>query len=130
MLNWDDGDDMQNVIKENLQNRQNAAQEAEEIIANHRKKYLAWLQSLSSVSLLKEFRAQFEAVKSEELSRSLVKLKNQEDSEKVFMEFANRLAKKFLHSPSKLIRSAGENNQQHVLEILAEAFDLKNQHKD
>lgn len=118
-------DDMQDVIKENLKLREEAALEAREIIELHGQKYLGWLHSLSAVSLLKDFRCQFENIKSSELSRSLAKLKANEDPEKVFNEFANRLTQKFMHSPSKLIRHAGENNQQHILEILAEAFDFK-----
>lgn len=118
-------DDMQDVIKENLKLREEAANEARDIIVLHGQKYIGWLQSLSAVSLLKEFRSQFDGIKSVEMSRALVKLKAQEEPEKVFTEFANRLTQKFMHSPSKLIRQAGEKNQQQVLEILADAFDLK-----
>lgn len=122
-------DDMQDVIKENLKLREEAANEARDIIALHGQKYLSWLQSLSAVSLLRDFRSQFDQVKSAELSRSLAKLNANESPEKVFTEFANRLSQKFMHSPSKLIRRAGEENQQQVLEILADAFDLKSHDK-
>ncbi|MET1254811.1 glutamyl-tRNA reductase [Aliikangiella maris] len=122
-------DDMQDVIKENLKVREEAALEARDIIALHGQKYINWLQSLSAVSLLKDFRAQFEQVKNDEMQRALARLngavEQPQDVEKVFTEFANRLAQKFLHSPSKLIREAGENNESHILEVLARAFDLK-----
>jgi len=123
-------DDMQDVINENLKVREEAANEAKDIISLHGKKYLSWLQSLSTISLLKEFRSQFDEVKGAEVSRSLSKLKANENPEKVFTEFANRLAQKFMHSPSKSIRLAGENNEQHKLEILADAFDLKPHQKN
>jgi len=123
-------DDMQDVIKENLKVREEAAQEAKDIIAVHGEKYLNWLQSLSAVSLLKDFRAQFDEIKTNELSRSLAKLNGSEDAERVLTEFANRLTQKFMHSPSKLIRQAGEKSQQDTLEILAEAFELKSLDKD
>jgi len=122
-------DDMQDVIKENLKLRQEAANEARDIIGLHGQKYINWLQSLSAVSLLKEVRSQTSEVKASELSRALAKLNAQEDPQKVLTEFANRLTQKFLHSPSRLIRQAGENDQQQVLEILAAAFELKNQDK-
>lgn len=122
-------DDMQNVIQENLKLREEAANEAKDIIVLHGKKYFNWSKSLSSVVLLKEFRSQFEIVKGKELSRSLTKLKADEDPEKVFIEFANRLAQKFMHSPSKSIRQAGESNCERTLEILADAFELKPEHK-
>ena len=120
-------DDMQDVIKENLKVREEAALEAQDIIALHGQKYISWLQSLGAVSILKDFRSQIEAIKNAELNRSLAKLEGQEETQKIFTEFANRLIQKFMHSPSKLIRQAGENNQTEVLEIIAEAFELKSQ---
>ena len=123
-------DDMQDVIKENLKVREEAAREAELIIQAHGQKYINWLHSLSAVSLVKDFRAHFEQIKAQELQRTLAKLDGNADTEKVFTEFANRLTQKFMHSPSKMIRRAGEANQQDVLETLADAFDLKIPDKD
>ena len=118
-------DDMQGVIQENLKVREEAANEARDIIAVHGQKYINWLKSLSTVSLMKDFRQQFDEIKSKELSRAMAKLQNEEDPEAVMAELANRLTKKFMHSPSKYIRQAGESNQQEVLEMIAEAFSLK-----
>ncbi|WP_196140609.1 glutamyl-tRNA reductase [Aliikangiella sp. G2MR2-5] len=118
-------DDMQDVIKENLKVREEAANEARDIIAVHCHKYLNWLKSLSTVSLMKEFRAQYDDIKASELSRSLAKLENSDSPEKVMTELANRLMQKFMHSPSRLIRQAGESHNQEALEIIADAFSLK-----
>ncbi|TQV76475.1 glutamyl-tRNA reductase [Aliikangiella marina] len=123
-------DDMQDVIKENIKVREEAALEAQDIIAVHGQKYFNWLQSLSSVSLMKDFRTQFDDIKNSELERSLSKLSGNQEAQKVLEEFANRLTQKFMHSPSKMIRQAGESNEQKVLEILAEAFDLKKQDRE
>jgi len=117
-------DDMQDVIKENLKEREKAAEEAREIIRLHGKRYLHWLQSLSAVELLKDFRTQIESVKDRELTRALEKIAKGENSEKVLKEFANRMTQKFMHSPSKSIREAGENDQQDILNILARSFGL------
>ena len=118
-------DDMQDVIKENIKVREEAALEAQDIIALHGQKYFNWLQSLSSVSLMKDFRTQFDEIKNNELERSIAKLNGDDQAQQILQEFANRLTQKFMHSPSKMIRQAGESNEQKVLEILAEAFDLK-----
>jgi glutamyl-tRNA reductase len=123
-------DDMQDVIKENLKVREEAANEARDIIKAHGQKYIAWIQSLSAVSLLKDFRSQFAEIKTLELSRSLAKLSANESPEQVMTEFANRLAQKFMHSPSKMIRQAGETNQQDIIELLADTFDLKPNNKN
>lgn len=123
-------DDMQDVIKENLKVRQEAAQEAKDIIEVHGQKYVNWLQSLSAVSMLKDFRAQVDEIKNNELNRSIAKLNGQEGVEQVLTEFANRLAQKFMHAPSKLIREAGESKQQQILEVIAQTFDLKSKEND
>lgn len=122
-------DDMQDVIQENLKVREAAAKEAEEIVSLHTKKYLLWLQSLSSISMLKEFRTQVEQTKFDEVERAIAKLEFSEESdrdktEEIIYELANRLTQKFMHQPSQTIRKAGENNDQKTLQILSGIFGL------
>ena len=124
-------DDMQDVIQENLKLREEAAIEAKDIVSLHTEKYLTWLQSLSSVSLLKNFRSQIEQLKLSEISRAISKLDNQPvegheaaQIEKIISEMANRLTKKFMHQPSQTIRQAGENSDHKSLQILSEAFGI------
>jgi glutamyl-tRNA reductase len=120
-------DDMQGVIQENLKLREEAAKEALEIVELHSAKYLTWLQSLTSVSLLKDFRTQVETIKDDEIGRALAKLEvKDEQAERLLNELANRLSKKFMHLPSQSIRKAGEENDLERLQILSEIFDLKN----
>jgi len=125
-------DDMQGVVQENLKVREDAAREAKEIVQAHTEKYFTWLKSLSSVSMLKDFRAQVEKLKIEEVNRALTKLdvndeREAKQTEKLLQELANRLTQKFMHQPSKEIRRAGENNDTKTLEILASTFELDQQ---
>ncbi len=127
-------DDMQDVIQENLKVRETAANEAKNIILQHQHKYLAWLKSLSSVSLLKAFREQIEKTKADELKRALGKLESlkssdQAQTEKLLTELANRLAQKFMHQPCQSIRRAGESNDHPSLQVLSDLFDLKNKNQ-
>ncbi len=124
-------DDMQGVIKENQKQRENAAKEAITIIKHHSKKYLTWLQSLSAVSLLKDYTLQCETLKNNESDRSLAKMESlglqlSEDEHKnlqgVISELGNRLTQKMMHSPRISIRKAGENKDNKTLEILADTF--------
>jgi len=124
-------DDMQGVIKENQKQRENAAKEAITIITHHRKKYLTWLQSLSSVSLLKDYTQQCETLKNNESNRSLAKLESlslqlsereQNKLQDIISELGNRLTQKMMHSPRISIRKAGENKDNNALEILTDTF--------
>ena len=124
-------DDMQGVIKENQKQRENAAKEAITIIKHHREKYLTWLQSLSSVSLLKDYTLQCETLKNNESNRSLAKLESlslqlpeseQKKLQDIISELGNRLTQKMMHSPRISIRKAGENKDNSALEILTDTF--------
>ncbi len=124
-------DDMQGVIKENQKQRENAAKEAITIIRHHRKKYLTWLQSLSAVSLLKDYTQQCEILKNSESDRSLAKLdslslnlseREQKNLQDIISELGNRLTQKMMHSPRISIRKAGENKDHKRLEILTDTF--------
>jgi len=123
-------DDMQGVIQENLKLREEAAKEAEDIVSLHVEKYKNWLHSLSSVSLLKQFRSQIEQIKDDEIKRVAAKLEQEkgadsQQAEKLLTELANRLTQKFMHAPSQSIRRAGEEKDQERLKILSETFGLK-----
>ena len=121
-------DDMQDVIQENLKLRQEAAKEAEDIVSLHAQKYFDWLNSLSSVSLLKSFRTQIETIKSEEIERAIKKLNSEDNSmeeiEKTISELANRLTNKFMHQPSRSFRKAGEEQDLTKLQLLSEIFGV------
>jgi len=126
-------DDMQDVIQENLKLRQEAAREAEDIVSLHTQKFMNWLNSLSSISLLKTFRSQIEEIKADEVQRALARLNLNKDesgqTEKIMTELANRLTKKFMHQPSQSFRKAGEENDRAMLDTLAEVFGIDNQNK-
>ncbi|MGB0494834.1 MAG: glutamyl-tRNA reductase [Kangiellaceae bacterium] len=124
-------DDMHGVIQENQKQRESAAKEAIGIINHHSQKYLTWLQSLSAVSLLKDYTQQCEILKNSEKERSLTKLEslglNFADSDlvslqNIIIELSNRLSQKMMHSPRLSIRSAGESKDNKALEILTEAL--------
>jgi len=121
-------DDMQDVIQENLKLRQEAAKEAEDIVSLHSQKYFDWLNSLSSVSLLKDFRTQIEKIKSDEVERAIGRFaadkQTNEQIEKALTELANRLTNKFMHQPSLSFRQAGEEQDHSKLALLSEVFGV------
>jgi len=123
-------DDMQDVIQENLKLREDAAKEAKDIVSLYKEKYLSWLQSLTSVSVLKGFRSQLDKIKSDEVLRTIGKLEslselNNSQVEKMVSELANRITQKFMHQPSQAIRKAGEENDQQKLKILSEGLGIE-----
>lgn len=108
-------DDLDEVIQENMRSRQEAAQQALEIIEQHTEEFMGWLRSLDAVSIIQDYRGQAETIRDEVLERSLRHLKNGKDPEEILRYLAHTLTNKILHTPSTQIRQAGFQGQQSLL---------------
>ena len=63
-------DDLKEVIEENLRSRQEAAEQAEEIIDMQVDRFMAWLHSLDAVPAIRAYRDHAEAIGENELKRA------------------------------------------------------------
>ncbi|RUO80640.1 glutamyl-tRNA reductase [Idiomarina tyrosinivorans] len=111
-------DDLQNIISENLRNREQAAQQAQQIISSERQAFVDWLASLNSVDLVRDFRQHYQALAQQQLSRAMTQLQAGKDPQAVLEEFSHRLTNQMLHEPTRMIKKAGENGDQHTLAVL------------
>lgn len=109
-------DDLDEVIQENMRSRQEAAQQALEIVEQHTEEFMGWLRSLDAVSIIQDYRNQAEAIRDEVLKRSMRHLKNGKDPEVILRYLAHTLTNKILHTPSTQIRQAGFQGQQSLLQ--------------
>ncbi|MDH5692285.1 MAG: glutamyl-tRNA reductase [Gammaproteobacteria bacterium] len=120
-------DDLQDIIEEGLKSRQDAAQQAEDIIDTQVLKFMGWIRSQGSVDLIKQFRSQMEQLREQELEKSLKALsKPNANPEEVLKRLAHNLTNKLTHGPTTRLREAGTENRTEVLQVAAEIFDLKN----
>ena len=94
-------DDLQGVIEENLQARQEAADEAEQIIDLRTAEFMRWLKSLNAVPTIKALRQATDRMVEEEVKRARKKLQAGGDPAEILQQLANSLSKKFTHSPSE-----------------------------
>lgn len=117
-------DDLQGVIEENLKERENAAREAEDIIAVRAEDFMAWLRSLDAVDLLREFRSRHEKLAADELARAADLIKSGAEPLAILEQFSQRLTNKFLHAPSTRIREAGAKGDAELLAAIRRLFDL------
>ncbi len=109
-------DDLDEVIQENMRSRQEAAQQALEIIEQHTEEFMGWMRSLDAVSIIQDYRNQAETIRDEVLERSVRHLKNGKDPEVILRYLAHTLTNKILHTPSTQIRQAGFQGQQSLLQ--------------
>lgn len=118
-------DDLQEVIQENMKSREQAAEQAQEIIEQQVEEYLGWMKSLDAVTLIHSFRAAAERDRDELLQRSLRHLQNGREADEVLKFLAHTLTNKLLHTPSATIRKAGSTGNTEILEAANVLFQLK-----
>jgi len=123
-----DIDALQDVIKENIKVREQAAVEAKIIIDEHSKRFMEWRRSLDAVSTIKVFRNKYQELADNELNRSLAKLEKGESAEELLKELTRRLTNKFLHEPTRQISEAGSQGDTESLTRARNLFSLDHSH--
>ena len=114
-------DDLQEVIEEGRQSREEAAKQAEEIIENQVDHFMGWLRSLDAVDTIRSYRQQAEQLRDEALRHAERQLASGKEPEQVMGELARTLTNKLIHQPTvQLNRAAYEGRQ----ELLSQARNL------
>jgi len=113
-------DDLQDVIQENLNSRQEAAKQAEEIIDAQSTHFMGWLRSLDAVSTICDFRREAERMRDEVLERARQQIAQGKSPDEVMTYLANTLTNKLIHTPSANLRQAGYEGKQHLIEAARE----------
>ena len=109
-------DDLQEIIQENMSSRQQAADEAEDIIDQHVISFRDWQKSLTSVDLIRELREQTTAISDEVLEKAKKQLTTGKSPEQVLEFLAHSLTNKYLHLPSTRLRDAGKEDDPQLME--------------
>jgi len=118
-------DDMQEIIQEGLRSRQEAADQAEEIINVQVSHFMSWLRSLSAVSTIRAVRDLAAVTREKELALAMEQLAAGKDSKAVMHQLAHRLTNKLMHTPSVRLKKAGYDGRTEVLSVAQELFDIK-----
>ena len=117
-------DDLEEVIQENLKSREEAAEQAREIIDFQVAEFRDWLGSLNAVDLIADYRASAEGARDEVLEKARRMLDAGKDPQDVINFLAKTLTNKLLHTPSAQLRNAGSTGQHELLEAANTLFQL------
>lgn len=117
-------DDLHDIIADNVRSREDAAKQAEELIASGAASFMRELRSLDSVEVVTALRQQVEAISDVQLEKALKQLANGENPETVLKYFAHTFNKKLLHAPTLSLRQAAGEGRQNMLETTQELFQL------
>lgn len=115
-------DDLQTVVANNLNERQDAARQAETIIEAEIIKYSHWQRSLRTIDTLRQYRKQLTTLGDAELQRALQALQNGKQPEDIMQELTHRLLQKVMHQPSVRLRKAGSDNRDDLLKVIRYLF--------
>lgn len=117
-------DDLQDVVQENLQSRQEAAKEAEQIIDLHVTKFMRWIHSLDAVPTICALRDSADMLREAELARARRSLARGEDPQAVIAELARALTNKLTHAPTAALQKADHDGNRALIETARKLFNL------
>lgn len=96
-----DIDDLQNVVNANLQEREKEAELAMEIIQTEVNKFNNWVESLDAVPTIVELRKRAEAVRIQEIEKTLKKMTHLSEEDKNNLhQMTSSIINKILHKPT------------------------------
>lgn len=127
-----DIDDLQNVVDENLKERQKEALKAEEIINQEVQEFEKWLKSLNVKPIIVEIRRYFEKIKEEEFESAKKKLNHLSEKDiKTIEAMLNAIVNKSLHRPTTFLKDLANNEGNYLyLDAIKEIFGLGREEKD
>ncbi|WP_133470370.1 glutamyl-tRNA reductase [Paraglaciecola marina] len=120
-------DDLQQIVEQNLANRQDAAELAHQMVEEQAQQFMRWQQSQASIDVLKSFRQQSELQKKTLVEKALNQLADGKNSEDVVLELANKLTNSLIHAPTKALQKAASEQDLDQLSLLKDVLALNKQ---
>lgn len=117
-------DDLHDVIQEGQQSREQAAEQAEEIIENETEHFLGWLRSLDAVDTIRAYRDKADIIREDALQIAQKQLASGKDPQQVLQDLARGLTNKLVHDPSVQLSRAAYDGREELLDLAQELFNL------
>jgi glutamyl-tRNA reductase len=115
-------DDLQEIIQQNFQLRQQSVEQAETIIDLQTHQFMQNLKILEAAPLIRAYRDKAESYREMELSKAKELLRAGYSVEEVLERFARGLTNKLLHLPSVQLRDAAKEEKTELLKAIEEIF--------
>lgn len=115
-------DDLQQVVDENMEQRNSAAASAAADVDEAVAAFMRWLSGIRVSRTLKKIREQSHEYEEDLTARALRKLEAGQDPSEVLAQLSRTLTNKILHLPSKRLREAAEHQDYEVLKAADRIF--------
>lgn len=120
-------DDLQRIVSQNMEARQEAARLANDIIAQQAQAFMQWLDAQQSVDLVKNYRQQGNDICDELLTKARQALEQGQNPDTVLTQLAHKLANRLMHGPTKALQQAALHGDSEGLQHLAVGLGLANE---
>ena len=117
-------DDLQNIIQHNLSQREQASEQAKEIIQAECADFLAWLKVHQFSNLIRRYREEAELTRQDLLEKAIASLQQGEEAEQVIQELSYKLMNKLIHSPTKAMQTMVKNGNAVGLQTFSKALGM------
>lgn len=118
-------DDLKNIIENNRQGREHAADKARVMIQIKSKEFIAEQQSFARVNhTIRAYRGQIEEICMLELAKAKQQLEQGIDPHQVLEAFSKTFINKLLHAPSVQLRQAGLDGRFELLQFAKKLFAI------
>lgn len=115
-------DHLQAMIEKGMDERRNAALQAEQLIDSELNNYIRWHRSLRAKETICDFRSQMQLLTQDEIHRTMKKIANGNDLQSMLVEFSERLVNKLTHIPTVGLRQMAWDGQEDLLALAQYLF--------
>ena len=120
-------DDLHSVIEENMKSRQEAAEQAEVMIAEEVEAFMGWLRAQDRIQLIKSYRTKISCIQNETLEKATKLLNNGSSPEEALKFLAHTLTNKLAHDATVAMNKAAHSGDHKLLEASDKIFNLSGQ---
>jgi len=118
-------DDLQAIVNENMASREQAAEQAQEIILKKTHEFAKWQRSQGSIDVIRQYRDSAQEVKTELVEKAVNQLQSGKPAEKVLLEMANKLTNRLTHAPTRAIQAAAQEGDIDKLAVLKQTLGIE-----
>jgi len=117
-------DDLQTIVSQNLDSREQAAKQAETMIDIHAQHYLKELRVLNASDMIRDFRGRMGEIRDHEMQKAQRMLEKGHDPQQVLNWLARKLTNRLMHRPTVKMRDAAYHDQTDTLMLIKHIYDL------
>ena len=117
-------DDLQDIIQRNLSQREQASEQAQDIITQECTDFFEWLKVHQFSNLIRHYRDEAENTRQELLEKALHQIQQGENAEKILQELSYKLTNKLIHAPTQTMQAMMKSGNAEGLHAFSNALHL------